>query len=396
LAKCREAEVLARVLLTFMVENRQAMLEGQETAEALPLQLPGDLAYLTLIRDTFPLAVADTIVLLRLTPAAGVPWPAPAGTEHGLDARSVLLANHLQGLLGATKGPGVPLARAVAVLKAHRRAWLRLVEVSTMGLLDQILRGTLLSLVVPRPPLLSDLPHLPEGALMCLGPSSFNQAKFHRILPRPDRKDAYMTLSEMSGWLVRLQRLREELRYYRDLVADIRGIIATLNVSVYEGAYIHNYSASLGRLDEALSVLPEELRQEHLGLIQERARAVSKLLREIYEQERPLRLRDRWLSRTIIRLKRVQPNARVNFADSLWEQHAAAPAQAAADGQGAEAKAEEEQPGGRAPDYQTFGERLRQAVDFLQRMQVKKVFVLSPNSSQRALTLNLIDQLFRL
>ncbi|MFI5399833.1 MAG: hypothetical protein ACHQZQ_02115 [SAR324 cluster bacterium] len=414
LAGTLEAEALGQALVVFLGAN-EALLAGQEPEEAFELAMPGRLAALTLLKDRFTLTVGPVSRLLRLVPAPGKPDSGPQLGE--LDGAARLVAGFFAPLVGG--GPSsVPaaemhlklLAQALPVLSAFRTLWAKLLQASTAMFIDQALQETILKFIRPGPPAAKDLVKVPEEQVLCLAPSTFNQAKFHRVVTRVDRKDAFLTLSEMAGWLARLQRLREEQRFYRDLIGDIQGIIRSLNLSVFDAAYIVNYGRALNRLDEALNVRPEAIGPGDLKRIQERARDISMMLRDMYGQESGLRMRDRWLNRIIIELKRQRSNARINFVDAMWEAGAVPPKSARdsfpgsakdADGAGNRAERTEktEKDAGRdarAPEFQTFSERLRQCIEFRQRMNRKQVIVLSPANTQKALTLNVIDQLYRL
>jgi len=319
---------------------------------------------------------------------------------------------------GASSLPGAEphlsvLAPSLPVLNAYRAAWAGLLHVSGIVFIDQALRETVLKLIVPAPPAAKDLIKLPEEQVLCLGSSSFNQAKFHRVVARVDRKDAFLTLPEMAGWLARLQRLREEFRFIRDLIGDINAIIRALNLSVFEAAYVLNFGRALQKLDDALDVRPEEMGVPGLQRIQERARAVSLMLRDIYGQESGLRMRDRWLNRIITELKRQRATVRINFVDALWDASAGAVTMDSANQAGTKrdegarsgAAMGGDPPGktgagpardARGAEFQTFSERVRQCINFRLRMERKRVVILSPANTQKALTLNLIDQLFRL
>jgi len=408
LAGTLEAEALGQAMVIFLGAN-EPLLAGQEPEEAFELALPGRLAALTLLQERFTLTVGPVSRLLRLVPAPGKP---DSGARLGeLDPPARLVAGFFAPLVGA--GPSsVPaaemhlklLAQALPVLSAFRTHWAKLLQASTAIFIDQSLRETILKFIRPGPPAAKDLIKVPEEQVLCLAPSTFNQAKFHRVVTRVDRKDAYLTLSEMAGWLARLQRLREEQRFYRDLIADIQAIIHSLNLSVFDAAYIANYGQALGRLDEALNVRPEALGAADLKRIQERARDVSMMLRDMYEQESGLRMRDRWLNRVVIALKRQRSNVRINFIDAMWESGGGAAAgvkdaeEAGSRAEGADKDRAEKEAGrdSREPEFQTFSERVRQCIEFCQRMNRKQVIVLSPANTQKALTLNVIDQLFRL
>jgi len=350
-----------------------------------------------LLKDRFTVTLGASSRLLRLVPAAGQPDSGPRLSE--LDPVTRQVADFFAPLV-STVPSSVPeaesllklLSQALPVLTTYRTLWSRLMQVSTVAFIDQSLRETVLKFVQPGPPMAKDLIDLPGDKVLCLGPSTFNQAKFHRVVARVDRKDAYLTISEMAGWLARLQRLREELRYFRDLIRDLQSIIRSLNLSVFDAAYILNYGRALHQLDQALDVRPEELSLEDLKRIQDGARDISVMLRDMYEQESALRMRDRWLNRIIIELKRQRSNVRINFVDALWESTASS----AASKEAADKQDKEPVRDSRSPEFQTFSERVRQCIDFRMRMALKKYIIISPANTQKALTLNVMDQLFRL
>ncbi len=396
LAGSKEAEFLGQLLLEILDQNEETLLAQRTSETALDLSLPGPLAHLTFLKPSYQFTVKDAPVLVRLLAA---PLRGPADVDPASRLVAEALSKRMDSRTGTAEGRA--LAQAVGVLQRHRNAWLALQHECSAVIIDQILRETLLKMIAPKPPRPEDLSRLPEDKVVCLGTSSFNQGKFHRVVTRLDRKDSYFTLSEMSGLLARMHRLREEMQYYRDLIEDIQTIITTLNLSVFDAAYIQSYSHSLAELDQALQVRPEELTPADLQRIQELARKVSKMLREMYDQERSLRLRDRWLSRIIIQLKHINPNIRVNFVDSLWGQAPDAapgdkPAPEDKPGEGAGAESEPRPKDGKAQEFQTFSVRALQVIDFRTRMQDREVFVISPSNNQKNLTLSLIDQLLRL
>jgi hypothetical protein len=108
------------------------------------------------------------------------------------------------------------------------------------------------------------------------------------------------------------------------------------------------------------------------------------------DQERTVGLRDRWMSRIAMRLRAMHPSQRLTFLDALHEgPRAAAPDEAESEGDAESAPV-------RGGDHQTFSERVRNVVDFRERMEARRAFVISPNNTQRRLTLGVIDQLYRL
>jgi hypothetical protein len=386
LAASAEALALGEVVVAWAQANREALLAPQERREAIQVELPGPLGFLGVLKEMHAVPVEEKPLAVRLVPA----WEQ---LPEDLDPVSRSFYDTLRAALDGQSGSpqGVQLRQAIVALQSHRTAWGNLMHVSTVIFLDQALRDSLLRLIVPRAPLAKDLIKLPEGRVLCLGSSSFDQGKFSRLVARPERRDVYATLSDMASRLVRLQRLRDEFNFYRDLIADIQQIIANFNVS-YETAYMQVYSRTLARLDQALSIAPEDLTRGDLAQIESCARDVSVMLHDIYEQERALGLRDRWLNRTLIRLRQLRPNARINFVEQLYERNAVEEAEAKAErNEGGDSIAE-----GKSSEFQTFSERVRNAVEFREWMAPKTVVVLSPSNTQQRLTMHLIDQLYRL
>jgi hypothetical protein len=386
LAASAEAFALAEVVQGWVKANRETLLAPQERREAILVELPGPLGFLGLLMEVHSVPVEEKPIAVRLVPA----WEQ---LPEDLDPISKSFYDTVRPLLDAQANSpaGAKLRQVIASLQAHRTAWGNLMHVSSVIFIDQALRESLLRLIVPAPPVAKDLIKMPEGQVLCLGSSSFDQGKFSRLVARPDRRDVYATLSDMASRLVRLQRLRDEFNFYRELIADIQLIIGNFNVS-YETAYMQVYSRTLARLDQALSVAPEDLSRGDLMQIENCAKDVSAMLNEIYEQERTLGLRDRWLNRTLIRLRQLRPNARINFVDQLFERTAAERAQAKAD----KKEAGETIGEAKSSEFQTFNVRVRNAIEFREWMAPKAVIVLSPSNTQQRLTMHLIDQLYRL
>jgi hypothetical protein len=380
LAACAEALELEGIVAGWVRDNHQTLLAGQERRETILVELPGPLGFLGVLKEQHAVPVEEKPIAVRLVPA----W------EQSPEDLDPLSKSFYDAIRPALESPGTRLRQAITALQAHRAAWSNLLQVSSVIFIDQALRESLLRLIVPAPPLAKDLIKMPEGQVLCLGTSSFDQGKFSRLVARPDRRDVYATLSDMASRLVRLQRLREEFAFYRDLIADIQQIIANFNVS-YETAYMQVYSRALARLDQALSVAPEDITRGDLAQIQACAREISTMLNEIYEQERMLGLRDRWLGRTLIRLRQIRLNARINFVDQLHKRAAAEPEGTAGEDPSGETIAE-----GRESEFQTFSDRVREAIEFREWMAPKAVIVLSPSNTQQRLTMHLIDQLYRL
>jgi hypothetical protein len=396
LAACAEAAALGGVLADWLKAGKDQWLGKEAPLHALVLNLAGAHAFLSLLKDEHTVTLDGHAVAVRLIPA----WE-QEGDD--LDPPSKSFHTLLSTLLDpkANVPAGAAVRQALVALQEYHAAWSQVVGMAAAIFVDQTLKETVLRMVVPAPPLAKDLIKLPEGRVLCLGTSSFDQGKFSRLVQRPDRRDVYATLSEMASRLMRLQRLREEFDFYREMIADISGIISSFSVS-YETAYMQVYSRALARLDQALSVRPEDLSRGDLAQIETTAKEVSTILRDIYEQERSLGLRDRWLNRTMIALRQLRPNAKINFVETLFPNAAdsAAPQQQQQPQQmpGQPAPAEEPGEAGevREREFQTFRDRMLSAIQFREWMAPKGVVVLSPSNTQQKLTMHLIDQLYQL
>jgi hypothetical protein len=133
--------------------------------------------------------------------------------------------------------------------------------------------------------------------------------------------------------------------------------------------------------------------------MEEQAREIGRMVREIHTQEQALRPRDRWLNRIATRLRAISPNASLTFVDRLHEGAERGTAKPVPDQATKEPEGAKGKDGRNAKDqkeYQTFSERVRNVIEYREHLEHKRVFVLSPSSTQRALTLNLIDRLFSL
>ncbi len=113
---------------------------------------------------------------------------------------------------------------------------------------------------------------------------------------------------------------------------------------------------------------------------------------EGYDQERSVAMRDRWLSRIAMRLRSMHPNLRLTFVNRLFEQ--VHPTLRSSSGEGDSVETEQEK--AKREEYQTFSERVRNVVEYRERLERKQVIVMSPSNTQRQLTLTLLDQLYRL
>jgi len=377
-AAARLWELLGAAAAANLPLLRQAQAEG----DAAVIELPGPLAFLSLLRPAHTVAAEDGPLPVRLVPA----WE---GSQERLDAASramvTALTAHLQGV-GKAEGE---LAQVMGVLQRHWRAWGQLVQVSALVLIDQMLGETILTYVKPAPPLPGELSALPPGQVMCLGTSSMDQGKFHKVVANPEAKGVYATISEMASWLHRFQRLREELEGYRAVIDDILGIIDGFGFSPFDAPHLTRLARQFQALSAALDVSPEDLTWSDLTAMETRAREVTELVREIFDQERSLRLRDRWLGRVAIRLRAQRANTPLTFAQQLFERGQAEPPP-----EGDEAAAEERRTG--TENYQTFSERVRNIIELREQLGAKQVFVISPANTQHRITITVIDRLFRL
>ena len=384
LEQSAEAGLLTEELRTAIEPHAAEMLDGLEEGESIEVKLSGPAAFLALLRENHEFEIGEVSLRVRLKPARNL-------RRAHLDQKSKEIGD---ALVQRMKDADV-LKDAVLTLHRYDEAWTRLVQIMAIPIINQILQETVLSLAKPTPPLPRDLPGMPESQLLCMSASSSDQAKFYRIVQHPERRDVYATLSEMASWLMRFQRLREEMAFYREVAEDTMEIIAGFNMSAFDAPYISRYGRMLRTLTEMLSIRPEELTIEDLEALEKHAREISMMVREAYDQERSVGLRDRWMGRIAMRLRGMHPNIKPTFVNVLFERKA--PAVKPVNGEEADGKAKEEAPkSGRMESYQTFSERVRNVVEVRERLDRKKAFVMSPAHTQRQLTLNLLDHLQRL
>ncbi len=380
LAETREAAQLTTTLAALVGPDAEALLAERESSDALEVPLHGALAYLALLREQHPLKLSSGTLTIRLVVVAQAPAPEDAGAA----------ARVAQGIAQRFKA-SQELQQVVGRLRRHDLAWRQLVLAATPVLVDQMLRETVLRLAQPGPPAPQALRAWPDAHILCLGASTHDQSRFVRVAAHPERREVFATLSELASWLLRFRRLREELGAYRELIADVLDIIAGLDLSSFDAPYISRYGEALQQLSEALSVRPEELAREDLEAIEGRARTLGAMVREFYDQERSVALRDRWMSRIAMQLRAMRPNVRLTFVDLLHEHaHPAPRARSRSEA------AREGRPRAGGEDYQTFSERVRNVIGFRERLAGKRVFVMSPANPQRQLTLMLLEQLYRL
>lgn len=381
LNQTREAGQLTRLLGALLRDTPAAGPEDEGAGEASEYVLGGPLAFLALLRDRHRLGPAGDgeppRPEVRLRPGRHLNPRELPGPSRALTAR---LSDAL------SRNPAAAdLRAAVERMQRHHTAWRQLVQLSGVVLADKLLGATTQRMIQPQPPLPEDIARLPEETVLCLGTSSSDQSRFHHLVGHPERRDVFATLSELASWLYRFPRLEDELQGYRAILADILEIIAGFNLSAFDAPHVNQYVAELKALDGVLDVRAEDVSAGDLARIEAQATAVGRMVREAFEAERELMLRDRWFSRLSMRLRGMRPNVRLTFVDLLHER--SHPAGGEASGEG---------PGQREEEYQTFSERVRNVVDFKTRMAGKQVFVLAPNNTQRRLTMMLVDQLYRL
>ncbi|MEE8434023.1 MAG: hypothetical protein V3S64_04470, partial [bacterium] len=384
LEQSAEAGLLTEELRAVIEPHAQEMLDGLEEGESIEVKLSGPAAFLAQLRPNHEFEIDEVSLRVRLKPARNL-------KRSHLDEKSKEIG---EALVQRMKGAGV-LKDAVLTLHRYDEAWTRLVQIMAVPIINQILQETVLSLAKPTPPLPAELPEMPESQVLCMSASSSDQAKFYRIVEHPERRDVYATLSEMASWLMRFQRLREEMAYYREVAEDTMEIIAGFNMSAFDAPYISRYGRMLKTLTQMLSTRPEELTTEDLEALEKHARDISMMVREAYDQERTVGLRDRWMGRIAMRLRGMHPNIKPTFVNVLFEKKAPAAKPANADEADGNAKGEAGKSGS-VESYQTFSERVRNVVEVRERLDRKKAFVMSPAHTQRQLTLNLLDHLQRL
>ncbi len=384
IAKSDAAHLLWKTVQAVLSGHLEEVVPPDSEGEAIDLALPGGLALLAMLKDTHSFNVAGKDLLFRLRPA-------PERKPEQLEPGSRLVAEELLRRL-AKKGAGGadPLRQALDLLANYNRQWNAALQVSMIVLTGLMVRETTATLARPAPPAPGEVAGMAPEKVMCLGMSSSDQPKFHRFVKRLDKHDGYATISQLASWLVRFSRLREEMEDFRDVGTDIREIIGGLNFSVFDAPYLKRYAKKLEELDQILAIRPEDLALEDLAKIEGTAKELEDMTAEIFAQERSVGLRDRWLGKVTIRLRGLRPNTELNFVHRLFERSVAPPPV-----EGEEA-APDAAPGRKKEDYQTFSERVRNVIEYRRRLMEKEVFVLSPGRSQGRLTINVLDQLFRL
>jgi hypothetical protein len=388
LANSAAAKALWTELQEIAGKNFQEIVGQQTDGEAIEFTFPGPFAYLTLLKDSQSFKINGQDLLFRLR--AG-----PDKTLESVSGRSQVLLKGLREKLGASGGSESArlLKPALELLQSYDKAWGALRQLTELVLIDQMLQETILALAKPAPPTPQNVAKLPPEKIMCLGMSSSDVGKFHKLVPKGRGEDFFATLSQLASWLIRFPRMREELEDYRDIIKDVLDIIASSNISVFDAPHILRYGEKLRELHDALSIRPEDIDPEDLSKIERTALETEQLVREIFETEQAFAPKDRWLNRILIRLKQLRSNLDLYFVHRLYERAAADRAAAEAEeeeGEGAQAKRSAQE------QFQTFTERVRNVIEARRRITRKSVFVVSPGSSQRRLTLTLIDQLFGL
>jgi hypothetical protein len=382
LGQTTAATQLWKFIQQVISQNFKTILASATSAqEAIDLVLPGELANLAWLKPSHSFKAGEHSLLFRLVPD-------PDAALESLDAGPAAVAQALAGHV-LNGGAGSDLGRALKVLNTHVEHWETLRSASMVPLIDQILQETLIKTVQPTPPAPQDVLRIPEEQVLCVGVSSADQARFHRMVAHPEREDVYATLSELASWLARFPRLEAEMDGYRALIDDILKVLGGMNFTVWDAPYLLKYQEELIKLRTLLDTRPEHLTLRDLVKIEGQARDLSQMVRDIHTQEQALRPRDRWLNRIVVRLRGIRPEAALVFVDRLWEgaERAAQP-QA---GENGDARNEKKQ-----REFQTFSERVRNVVETREHLEGKRVFVLSPANTQRALTINLIDRIFSL
>jgi len=323
--------------------------------------------------------------------------PGPSLPPEMLDAPSRLMMKHLGTLLKAP-GLGQMVGEAVQTLEDFLATWDAFTQPAALALMDQALQQTVLNLIKPSPPSPKGLVDIPDVNILCLSTSSFDQAKFGKVLNRPESRESYATLSELASWLMGFRRLREELESYRGVLNDVLEVIAGLNLSTFDAPYMTELGGALLELSEALDVRPEEVTLADLGRIESLAAATHARMQEIFETERSVALADRWLGRVNLSLRRIHPNLRLGFIKQLFDDPQGEGGAEGEEGaaQGAGLTEGQEAPRKQGKDYQTFSVRVRNAVRIRERLEKKQVVVMSPNNTQKQLTLMLLEQIYRL
>lgn len=386
MAGCDAAAALWIEIQETTAKDFQAIVPKDTEGEALEFTLPGPLAFLTLLKDSNTFKINDKDYLFRLKSG----WDMKG---NGLDSASQAMAKGLSERLAGTGGSeSVRLVKpTLELLQSYCNSWSNLRRIAEVVLIDQILQETILTLAKPSPPDPGSLRKLPPESMLCLGMSSADSAKFHRVNARTDTKGSYATLSQLASWLETFPRLRREMDDIRAIATDVLEIIASFNISVFDAPYVLRLATKLRELEDALGVRPEDMIPQDLERIQKSALEIEAMRREFFEKESDFPPKDRWLNRITIRLRKVRPATDLGFGQVLYERTAKVPQSSEE-----EADATSTDLGQKKEQFQTFSERARNVIQYRRHVQSKAVFVLSPGNTQRRLTINVIDQLFRL
>ena len=388
LSKTPPAAMLWKVVQQAISKSFKTVLSSaRSTQEAIEVTLPGRMAYLAYLKPDHVFKAGEHSLLFRLVPDLDA-------SPETLDAASAPVVQGLSEHLGNGAAGASPLARSLSSLETHFECWNALREASMVPLVDQILRETLLKSVRPIEPMAEHVSQYPEEAVLCIGVSSSDQGKFHRVVERIDHENVYATLSEVASWLARFQRLDDELEAYRGMIDDVRKQIDNMNFTVWDAPYLTKYRAALTELHETMDLRPEHVTQEDLTRIENLARDIGEMVRDIHTQEQQVRPRDRWLNRIATRLKTIRPESQLIFVDRLHE--GSERSQNSSDGEEEDEPKQASVKDGKEKEFQTFSERMRNVIGYRERLAGKEVFVLSPSNTQRALTLSLIDRIFAL
>lgn len=396
LAESLEGKALTELLQVLANEQPPLFKTKTDNPETREFTLTGTLAYLPLLKENHVLEIDGATIKVRLLSGR---------SQHldKLDKPSRWLQGALSERVGGQNSQAPVLRRALEMIFRHDTAWRALCRPAFVPLLDQMLQNTVLAMTKPRPPMPKDLAKQGDDNLMCLGTTSADQAKFHKIAKHTEKKDVYATLSEMASWLQRFHHAREELESYRDITDELLEIISGLNLSPFEAPHILTFTKVLKQLRHALDIRPEYLQPADLKTLQEKALEISRLVRKLYQSEQSLMMRDRWVARIGMKLRAMRPNVRLTYVDMLHEQKfteeqsdadASGKDASGKDGPGEDSAAKAAQKT-RREDYQTFSERMRNILEIRARLENKRVFVLSPTNTQQRLTMSLIDRLYR-
>ncbi|MDH4121775.1 MAG: hypothetical protein OEV94_08745 [Deltaproteobacteria bacterium] len=370
-----ETRAAHRLAATPQADALWALIEKQlaPLAQSMPGSPPqGDSpgeAEFFLPRPLAPLAWLCSSRTLRLGEASWTVELSPHWAERPeeLPPASARLATGLAAALSRPEGG--PTAQALAALTGWREDWAALVRTTSLSLLGALLAETVLKLSRPGPPTLEDTARLPAEQVLLLAATSSDHGRFKEVHPSHKNRESLATLSEVASWLARFPRLEEEFDLYRTQVEEVLEQYRRFGLSLWEAPHMAAWASRLETLAQALAVAPEFLDEAGLTAIQQAARQAAVMARENHQKEQGLRMRDRWMTRLSLRIKAVRPEGRLNFMEDLFAEEA---------------------------DHQTFTLRSKEVLAIRHRLEKKTVFVLAPLANQRAMTLGLVEQLYRL